>query len=111
MNGKVKSIALTLGLLILMVVPAGAQNTTYGPAGGNAPPDDSIRRIAGSSSLVTENRNPAPENDPQLLVPHLVVIESQFEFDRVLEGEEVEHDFLIENRGDAPLAIHQVRTG
>lgn len=111
MNGRVKYIALTLGLLVLLVVSAGAQNTTYGPAGGNAPPDDPIRRIAGSSSLVTDNRNPAPENDPQLLVPHLVVIEPLFEFDRVLEGEAVEHDFLIENRGDAPLAIQQVRTG
>ncbi len=111
MIAKVKHAALTLGLLVLLVVPAGAQNTTYGPAGGKAPPDDPIRRIAGSSSLVTDNRNPAPESDPQLLLPHLVVIESLFEFDRVLEGEEVEHDFLIENRGDAPLAIQQVRTG
>ena len=79
---KMKHAALTLGLLILLVVPAGAKNST----------DD-------------------PENDRASSGPELVVAEPLFEFERVLDDESVEHDFLIANRGAGPLAIHQVRTG
>jgi hypothetical protein len=111
MNTRVKYAALTLGLLVLLVVPAVAQNPTYGSAGGDATPDDPQPMIAGGSSLVTDNRNPAPENDPQSSGPLLVVHELVFEFDRVLDGEAVEHDFLIENVGNGPLSIQQVRTG
>jgi hypothetical protein len=111
MNGRVKYIALSLGLLILMVVPAGAQNTPSDPAGGNARPEHPRLMIAGGSSLVTDNRHPAPEKDGPSTGPELVVAEPLFEFDRVLDGETVEHDFLVANRGVDPLAIQQIRTG
>ncbi len=107
-----KHVALTLGLMIIMAMPAVAQNTSSDPVGGNAPPDAYRTMIAGGSSLVvTDNRSPAPQNDPHSPGPELIVTEPMFDFDRVLEGEEVVHDFLVENRGDGPLAIHQVRTG
>ena len=108
---KVKRTALTLGLLTLLVVPAQAQNPIDGPAGGKARPDHPVLMFAGGSSLITDNREALPENIPPSPGPNLIVTEPRFDFDRVLEGETVEHDFLIANRGRGPLAIHQVRTG
>lgn len=39
------------------------------------------------------------------------VPESKFTFNTVLDGNEVTHDFIIQNKGDAPLAIEKVKTG
>ncbi len=112
MKTNLKHVALTLGLLIIMVMPAVAQSTSYDPLGGNTPPNSYRTMIAGNSSLVvTDNRSPAPQNDPQSPGPELILTEPMFDFDRVLEGEEVVHDLLIENGGAGTLAIHQVRTG
>ncbi|NQT10481.1 MAG: hypothetical protein HQ573_04830 [Desulfobacteraceae bacterium] len=37
--------------------------------------------------------------------------EQTFEFEPVIEGAVVIHDFIIQNKGTAPLVIHKVRTG
>jgi len=37
--------------------------------------------------------------------------EQIFEFEPVVEGDIVIHDFIIQNKGTAPLVIHKVRTG
>jgi hypothetical protein len=34
-----------------------------------------------------------------------------YSFSPVLDGTEITHDFVIQNKGDAPLAIEKVRTG
>ena len=36
---------------------------------------------------------------------------TQWEFDPVLDGAEVVHDFVIQNKGNAPLKIARVKTG
>jgi hypothetical protein len=41
--------------------------------------------------------------------PRAVVAQKEYQFDTVFEGVQVKHDFVIENRGDAPLMIHNVR--
>jgi hypothetical protein len=41
--------------------------------------------------------------------PRLVVPEKQFDAKRVKEGDIVTHGFAIQNRGDQPLVIHQVK--
>ena len=44
-------------------------------------------------------------------VPSAVIRETRFEFPKALEGKEVTHDFIVENRGAAPLVIEEVKTG
>ena len=61
--------------------------------------------------LATGAQSLAAQNEPQPAVPEMIVAESLFDFGRVLEGTEVVHDFLVENRGTGDLAIDQVRTG
>ena len=40
-----------------------------------------------------------------------VMPELKYEFEPVVDGAEVVHDFTIKNAGEATLAIHQVKTG
>jgi hypothetical protein len=41
----------------------------------------------------------------------VLIPDSRYTFSPVLDGTEVTHDFVIQNKGDAPLAIEKVRTG
>jgi len=34
-----------------------------------------------------------------------------YEFDTIVEGTEIDHQFIIQNKGTAPLNIEKVRTG
>ena len=46
-----------------------------------------------------------------LQTPSVLIPESRYTFSPVLDGTEITHDFVIQNKGDAPLAIEKVRTG
>jgi len=43
--------------------------------------------------------------------PSVFVPESRYTFQPVLDGTEVTHDFVIQNKGNGPLEIEKVRTG
>ncbi len=43
--------------------------------------------------------------------PAAFVPESRYTFPTVIDGTKVTHDFIIKNKGDAPLAIEKVKTG
>jgi hypothetical protein len=43
--------------------------------------------------------------------PDAVAVEPVFEFKPVLDGDEVVHDFVIQNKGSADLEIQRVQTG
>lgn len=45
-----------------------------------------------------------------LKLPVAYLPASRYEFDPVLAGQEVKHDFVIQNKGDAPLKIQKVKT-
>lgn len=47
-----------------------------------------------------------PTERPQAFLP-----ESVYEFAPVLEGTRIEHDFIIHNRGNAPLSIIKIESG
>jgi hypothetical protein len=47
-----------------------------------------------------------PAKAPQAFLP-----ESVYEFQPVLEGTQVVHEFVLKNRGEAPLNILQVKSG
>ena len=34
-----------------------------------------------------------------------------YEFDTVIEGNEIDHQFIIQNKGTAPLNIEKIKTG
>jgi hypothetical protein len=36
---------------------------------------------------------------------------NSYEFEQVVDGAEVMHDFIIQNKGTAPLIIEKVKTG
>lgn len=56
-------------------------------------------------SAPDENKKSEKEQ-PRLVVPHM-----EYVFDPVFEGVQIKHDFVIENRGTAPLVIKSVRPG
>jgi hypothetical protein len=56
-----------------------------------------------TDSFGTENNT---LNKPSILIP-----ESLYKFSPVLEGTEIIHDFIVQNKGTAPLKIEKVRTG
>lgn len=43
--------------------------------------------------------------------PSAFIPESKYTFPTVLDGVEVTHDFIIQNKGDAELMIEKVKTG
>ena len=43
--------------------------------------------------------------------PAVVLPELKFEFDPVVDGTQITHDFMIKNTGKGDLAIKQVKTG
>jgi len=56
-----------------------------------------------AGSFGTENKT--------LNLTSVFVQESRFKFGPVLEGTEIKHDFIVQNKGTAPLKIEKVRTG
>ena len=111
MNIKRKSIAM-LGIIGLLAAAAVGDANAMDPESKN-PPHHKLRSLAtgGSLLLATGNPQPTAASTPDSAPPVLVAAEPLFEFGRVLEGTEVVHDFLIENRGAGDLHIDQVRTG
>jgi len=47
-----------------------------------------------------------PSREPQAFLP-----ENVFEFQTVVEGRQVAHGFVIQNKGDADLLIHDIKSG
>ena len=53
----------------------------------------------------------ADSGDQQAKAPRIVAPEGNYHFSSVVDGTKVEHEFVIENRGNAPLKISRVKTG
>jgi hypothetical protein len=49
--------------------------------------------------------------EPKKESPVAVAPEPRYEFAPVPEGSEVMHDYVVQNKGTAPLIIEQVKTG
>jgi len=49
--------------------------------------------------------------EPKSQQPSAVAPESKYTFDPVIEGTEIAHDFVIQNKGGALLKIEKVKTG
>ena len=44
-------------------------------------------------------------------IPRAELAEAEFEFDAVVEGTLVKHDFVVRNTGDAPLVFGTIKSG
>ena len=53
----------------------------------------------------------ATTDDVAVGKPVVILPEMTFEFEPVVDGMEITHDFAIKNTGDGPLAIQRVKTG
>ena len=42
--------------------------------------------------------------------PKAVFPQPSYEFQTIIEGQEIKHDFIVENRGNAPLSILRIQT-
>ncbi len=67
-----------------------------------------------SNPLIIENF-PAGQNSVKIAaaspdVPQAVIQDSNHEFSPVVEGTQVVHDFIVQNKGNAPLIIEKVKT-
>jgi hypothetical protein len=56
-----------------------------------------------TGSFGTENKT--------LNLPSVFVLESRFKFGPVLEGTEITHDFIVQNRGTAPTRFYRAKQG
>jgi len=44
-------------------------------------------------------------------LPEALFTDTSYNFDSLLEGEPIEHDFIVKNNGSAALSIERVKTG
>ena len=73
----------------------------------------SAAATVGASDQATgkESTNPPPSAAVTTEKPVAEFPELKYEFDPVVDGTQVTHDFAIKNTGDGPLAVTQVKTG
>lgn len=50
-------------------------------------------------------------SQPQGPAPAAVFSQPSFQFESALEGQAVEHDFVVQNKGSADLRIEKIKTG
>ncbi|MFO7687178.1 MAG: hypothetical protein R6V60_13930 [Desulfobacterales bacterium] len=50
-------------------------------------------------------------SQPQGPAPAAVFSQPSFQFESALEGQTVEHDFVVQNKGNADLQIEKIKTG
>ena len=65
--------------------------------------------FAGVASYAAQN-DIAPSTDTAK-APSAFLPEDKWEFESVVDGTAVVHEFVIQNKGDAPLNISKVKTG
>lgn len=58
------------------------------------------------SAAPSKDDSGAAQQRPKVVFPKI-----EFTFDALFEGQDIKHDFVIENRGDAPLIIKNVKPG
>jgi len=92
------------------VTPTTEEAAELARAGVDAP--EATRGPAASRARANRSRTPVPEVkiEPGKAYPAILVEESEHEFGKVIEGDEVAHTFVVSNSGDAPLEITKVRT-
>lgn len=58
-----------------------------------------------------DSTSPAPTTVTAAEKPGAVLPELKYEFNPVVDGTQITHDFVIKNTGNGPLAVNRVKTG
>ncbi len=112
MSAKHVIIFLLMSLAVCLVGPVGATET---PADANteeaakAPSVSPAPTAKPQTSPAEATPEPTAEADPA--APVAYIPQKVFSFPSTMDGASVVHDFIIQNKGDAPLKITKVRTG
>ena len=64
-----------------------------------------------STPTVSQDPQPIEEENTEDGFPKLSVPERNYQFESVPAGQTVSHDFIVYNKGTAPLHITRVKTG
>ncbi len=64
-----------------------------------------------AACLIFSAANSFGEDAPESSQPKIYIPEPTYKFEQVLEGTEVLHDFVIQNKGTAQLIIKKVKPG
>lgn len=75
-----------------------------------------VPAVMGQAVKTHPGSKPLPETAPEpisepVAQPKAVFPDSIFEFEPVMEGQEVTHDFIVRNQGEAELLIKRVKPG
>ena len=89
---RLRSLAVTAALAVLWVLPV----TAAGAPGQAMAKDSTTQTVPGK----------AVDERPAIELPEL-----SHEFEQVVDGTQVTHDFIIRNTGNGPLTINEVKTG
>ncbi|MBW2432230.1 MAG: hypothetical protein JRF36_01415 [Deltaproteobacteria bacterium] len=93
------------GAIFILVVFIGCFVTHADGAQADSKP---VVRKSGPEGAVHEERVEIPQTS--LKQPLAVLPAAAYKFDPVVEGQEVAHAFIVENKGSAPLIIQSVKT-
>jgi len=66
--------------------------------------------VAGAALMLTA-MTAVPGGAEKISAPRMVLEETDFDFQKVEEGDILEHDFIVRNEGDQPLEIKKVTPG
>lgn len=64
-----------------------------------------------SPPVVSHDSQKAEEESAAEALPELYIPDKSYQFENVPAGQTVTHDFIIHNKGTAPLHITRVKTG
>ena len=113
MYGKQFIVTLMLGLMFCL--GATVEATEKSAAANTEAADPSQPAV---SATPTANQKVAPPTVPETqaknaadTAPEAFVPQKHHTFPSTMDGAKVLHDFIIQNKGDAPLKITKVRTG
>jgi len=113
MYGKHFIITLMLGLVFCLGATVEA---TEKPSAANT--EATVQSQPAVSATPTENKKVAPPTVPESrtenaddTAPEAFIPQKIFTFPSTMDGSKVLHDFIVQNKGDAPLKITKVKTG
>ncbi len=112
MSAKHVIIFLLMSLAVCLGGPVGATETPgdANTEGAQAAPSVSPAPTAKPQTSPAE-ATPEPTEKADPAAPQAYIPQKNFTFPSTMDGSRVVHDFIIQNKGDAPLNITKVRTG
>lgn len=112
MPAKHLIIVLLIGLAVCMGGPVAATETPADANSEDAAAAPSVSPAPTASPQTTPaDVTPEPTEKPDTAEPLAYIPQKNFTFPSTMDGSSVVHDFIIQNKGNAPLNITKVRTG